>query len=555
MSTSLRVPVHQQPSHGHSSSYSRPGALSFKVPDANRQEIRPPLTPATEVDLQKSCAILVQSTSYSRSFRDAANSTYARHKGALPARSGPPSARRKTPSKSGNRTPVGRVSKAHRRAASNVRFEKTATSQYVPPRRPAPAKALPATKKPRNERKSRLENHNEAQDSESPTEAKVDRPLSPKQRPLDTKKPLEAKPTDTSSGEETEKNRKGVKKLVVNMHHAVTGYIRPIDLVSSPLSAESQSSPIRHDRLSSESPDKPKPANGDLKVRSSRRKDGTTYVEALPEYLHSSKSSSEEDRKPGEAKPSSVSKRLGHAMKEYVKPPYVDRFTPEPLSTATSSNHPRRATDSKKHSGVTKVVKEYVKPSLPLDIASAIAMDVDPLPAKSEKSPKAAKKDKSPVERAAPSIPAELPAQKPKSTGTAGHHNPFRKIQDYVKPAAQQQPVTLSSPPARKPSTAESSQPSKPYVPPKIRLRGDSLPSSISPLATSNTTGAPNRPGPIFGGGYPVKQEVSVANKDKENRGPVSPGFFGRNPTGSGFRIHFSHLLHKQRGDGYDQLE
>ncbi|KAK6336168.1 hypothetical protein TWF696_001732 [Orbilia brochopaga] len=543
---------------------SRPGVLSFKVLDAGQQEIRPPLTPATEVDLQKSCAILVQSTAYSRSFKDATHKATARHNGAIPVRGGgPPSAQRRTPSKSGARTPVGRVSKAHRRAASSVKFEKTATSKYVPPRRPAPEKTLPSAasrhaRKVKDEKKKPpMDRVDEAQETKPSSEQPTAGERSPSRRKsLDIKKSLDIRSADNSSGgEDTEKNRTGVKKLVVNMHHAVTGYIRPLDLVTSPQATESQSSPTRTDRSSSEqstSTEKARPVGEALKVRSSRRRDGTTYVEALPEYMHT-KSSLDEDRRSSDPI-TSVSKRLGHAVKDYVKPPYVDRFTPEPLA---ASDAPRR-TMSRKHS-VAKAMREYVRPS-PGDPATA--MDVDVSPTRADKIPKHSnsKREKSPTVRISPSkdlqkpsssLPAAI-AAKTKPAATSAHHNPFRKIHDYVKPVTvTQQPVTVSptSTSERRPLTPQSSQPSLAYVPPKIRPRGKTIPSSDSPSASDSS-----RSGPIFGGGYPVKSDDS---KDKENanRGPASPGFFGRNPGGSGFRIHFSHLLHKQRSDGYDQLE
>ncbi|KAJ6257523.1 hypothetical protein Dda_7308 [Drechslerella dactyloides] len=559
---------------------SRPGVLSFKVLDAGQQEIRPPLTPATEVDLQKSCAILVQSTTYSRSFRDATHKATARHNGAVAVRGGggPPSAQRRTPSKSGARTPVGRVSKAHRRASSNVRFEKTATSKYVPPRRPAPEKTLPATagwhaRKVKDEKKKPpMDSLDETQEtkpaSDPPVSAAATTAVAPERSPrrksLDIKKSLDIRSSDNSSGgEDTEKSRIGVKKLVVNMHHAVTGYIRPVDLVTSPQAAESQSSPTRNNRSSSEQPasaEKSKHTGEALKVRASRRRDGTTYVEALPEFMHATL---DEERRSYDPK-TSVSKRLGHAVKGYVKPPYVDRFTPQPLPP---SSVPRR-TESKKYK-VTRAMKEYVRPS-PVDVATT-AMDVDISPVRVEKplKPSNSKREKPPADR--PSPPKESPKPSPtqavaapKAKLTAApttHHNPFRKIHDYVKPAtvaaaaATEQPVVArsTSKSGRRPLTPQSSQPpSLSYVPPKIRPRGNTLPSSDPPSSSD----APSRPGPIFGGGYPVKTDDG-AGKDKENanRGPASPGFFGRNPGGSGFRIHFSHLLHKQRSDGYDQLE
>ncbi|EPS42456.1 hypothetical protein H072_3626 [Dactylellina haptotyla CBS 200.50] len=556
---------------------SKPGALSFKVLEAGQEEIRPPLTPATEVDLQKSCAILVQSTGYSKSFSQAVGSTqrrpHARQEGAVPVRS-----HNRTPSKSGNRTPVGRVSKSHRRTGSAVRFEKTSTSKYVPPRRPAPEKSVPVArhgKKNRDEKKLPKEDELKIPEEREPNK-RVEMELAAPLEKKSTEK--ERKSSDVHSGEESEKNRKGVKKLVV----AVTGYLRPQDTTSSPPSAESEPSPDRKDKVPQElsptvSTEKTKRTTEPTRTRPSRRIETTTYVEAYPEHLN--KSGSDEEKKTADPHMKrSVSKRLGHAMKDYVKPPYVDRFTPEPLNTSTSKEELRKP--EKKRTTNKPPTKLQAKPS-PIDVSTINVIEEEEPSAKPTKTPKSAKSlperlpktEKSPIERPSPDkeIPKSTTEAKTKTSGTNGHHNPFRLLHNYVKPSMAESLPPLQtnlpqgtanlSPPLpseRRPLTPQKSQPSMTYVPPKIRPRGKTLPGSEVPTSNdTSTASAPTRQGPIFGGGYPVKQEASVAlsPKDKENRGPSSPGFFGRNANGSGFRIHFSHFLHKQRGDGYDQLE
>ncbi|KAF3910888.1 hypothetical protein ABW20_dc0107514 [Dactylellina cionopaga] len=560
---------------------SKPGALSFKVLEAGQEEIRPPLTPATEVDLQKSCAILVQSTGYSKSFRDAVNSTHqrahARQNGTVPIRS-----HNRTPSKAGTRTPVGRVGKSHRRSGSSARYEKapTSTSKYVPPRRPAPERAVPVTRHGRKVAKE--EETGGPEDDQVVKAPKLKKVEEEQVAPVDRKSSeKERKSTDGSgSGEEAEKNRKGVKKLVVNMHHAVTGYLRPHDLVTSPAppTTEVQISPTatRNDRTSTEaSPTvkNAKPAVESLKIKASTRKDGTTYVEAMPEFFHATKTSSEDEKNTDMKR--SVSKRLGHVVKEYVRPPHVDRFTPERLTTSTSKEELKKS-EQKKHR-VTKAMKEYVKP-LPLDISEINEIEEALSPVKSEKTPKSAgipaekppKREKSPIEHPAPNKelpkPPTEPVTKPKLPGANGHHNPFRMLHDYVKPSMVVEPTppviqtsptqAPSLPPIlpseRRPLAPQTLQPVAPYVPPKIRPRGKTLPSSEDPPPIEFAPSPSIRAGPVFGGGYPAKNYES---KDKENKGPVSPGFFGRNPGGSGFRIHFSHFLHKQRSDGYDQID
>ncbi|KAF3940402.1 hypothetical protein ABW19_dt0203418 [Dactylella cylindrospora] len=593
---------------------SKPAALSFKVPEVGHEEIRPPLTPATEVDLQKSCAILVQSTTYSKSFRDAAIKTqraHAKRAGALPVPESPRT-RTRTPSRTPNRTPggTGRVSKGHhRKTSSRVKFEKTVTSEYVPPRRPAPAKALPPARHGKN--RLRLDNKDKTQsDTESWEEdvKEVKAPDQTERKSSDARKSMEVKFAENASGEETEKNRKGVKKLVVNMHHAVTGYIRPVDLVSP---SGSSAPPLRRktsvkstdtsiatvivatevDSKTSSKDKKPSSAEvspikesakseeDNVKVKSSKKKDGVTYVEAIPEHLHAQgqATGSEDERRTSDEKGRSVSRMIGHAVKGYVKPPYVDRFTPEPLSAPKDE----AKKETKKHRGVSKAVKDYVKPT-PIDPIEANKIQEEPSPTKTEKTPKVKPPTKTPTiekpkERGSTERPdsgKELkkavtePSPKLKSPVS---HNPLRLLQDYVKPSMSESalppiqtnvstaPTHLSPVSAteleRRPLTPQTSLPSMSYVPPKVRPRGKTLPSSdaFSETEAAQNANTSSRSGPIFGGGYPAKQDS--ANKDKENRGPISPGFFGRNPGGHGFRIHFSHLLHKQRSDGYDQLE
>ncbi|KAK6335853.1 hypothetical protein TWF730_003228 [Orbilia blumenaviensis] len=570
---------------------SKPAALSFKLPQAGQQEIRPPLTPATEVDLQKSCAILVQSTGYSRSFKNAVNSTammssQRRGNGTMPVTR----SHGRTPSKAGSRTPVGRVAKpgggsgGHRRGGSSTAgYAKTsASSKYVPPRRPAPEKALPVA------RRVKMKNEDKGVEEEEVVKERAGSETRSIEKNSKVMMDKERKSSDGSSMEDasrTEKNKMGVKKLVT----AMTGYIRPHDSSSQ---LEAQSSPISNAEDSSCSPSREKSTiAGTLQVKSSRRRDGTTYVEALPEHLHT-KAGSDEERRHGELK-RSVSKRLGYAMKEYVKPPHVDRFTPEPLHTAstTSSKEEQKKADQKKHR-VTKAMREYVRPS-PIDIShAAIAEEGASQAPKPEKTPKSAKSQPAVSEK--PTSPITKDTQKPSPTTTTdpqkspidatlskppqanshGHHNPFRLIHNYVKPSRTDPALTLQTnipqapthfspvlPSERKPLTPQNSQPSMPYVPPKIRPRGQTIPSENTALSMDTvvpTLPPVPRQGPIFGGGYPVKQQqqdaslgVPTSPKDKENRGPVSPGFFGRNPAGGGFRIHFSHFLNKQRGDGH----
>ncbi|KAK6505750.1 hypothetical protein TWF481_007642 [Arthrobotrys musiformis] len=554
---------------------SKPAALSFKILEAGQQEIRPPLTPATEVDLQKSCAILVQSTGYSRSLKDASSSSNTtaqrRGNGTIPVRS----THGRTQSRSrGSRTPVGRVAKAsavgHRRNGSLTatgKHEKASVSGYVPPRRPAPEKVLPVARRvkmkkdaiPEEEEKESEMNESESQDIEKRS------------------KSVEAKSSSDGMVIEearVEKNKKGVKKLV----NVMTGYIRPHDTASSqsPPTASNEVSPSRERTNPWEA----------LQVKSSRRKDGANYVEALPEHLHT-KPTSDEEKKNGELK-RSVSKRLGNAVKEYVKPPHIDRFTPEPLPTApASSKEEARKGEQKKHRAA-KTMREYVRPSS-TEISNATIEEEDPAqaskpqrtpksptrPPRSAKSlpaPATTEKKNHPIARDIQKASTETTPPKPATSGGHGHHNPFRLIHDYVKPSMTD-PLTLqtntlqasshlspASPSERRPLTQHALQPSAPYIPPKIRPRGKTLPlgdNTLSPDAAASGIPPPTRQGPIFGGGYPVKQDLLTTEataKDKENRGPVSPGFFGRSPGVGGFRIHFSHFLHKQRSDGYDQL-
>ncbi|KAF3123358.1 hypothetical protein TWF569_001731 [Orbilia oligospora] len=598
---------------------SPPTALSFKTqdPNSNTQELRPPLTPATEVDLQKSCAILVQSTGYSRSFKDAINSsaskyttttttTQRRGNGTIPV----VRSHNRASSKSGSRTPVGRVVKTgsssnsagHRRNGSTVRYEKTSTSKYVPPRRPAPEKALPVARRVKVKREGIGGSEEEGSSSSMVVKGKGQLENREK-KSMDTIK--EAKSSDGSSVEETrtattEKNKKvGVKKLV----NVMTGYIRQHEASSQP-AMESQSSPSMSNEVSPLK-EKSNPWES-LQVKSSKRKDGTTYIEAIPEHLQTKTSSDEEGKHTGLKR--SVSKRLGNAVKEYVKPPHVDRFTPEPLHPISPiSKEESKKTEQQKKYRVTKAMREYVRPS-PTDISNVTIEEEEQNSSSQTSKP----------ERTSKSIPAKPPSSVEKSTSPTlatmtkdkdlqkasteptsskqatannhSHHNPFRLLHEYVKPSMTepptlqtnipQAPIHLSPilPSERKPLTTQRSQPSMPYVPPKIRPRGKTLPLDDNPLSPKPTSpsnpstvadaaaaAAATRQGPIFGGGYPAKQDIiatttttttsTAGSKDKENRGPISPGFFGRNPGGSGFRIHFSHFLNKQRSDGYDQLE
>ncbi|KAK6533636.1 hypothetical protein TWF694_002571 [Orbilia ellipsospora] len=577
---------------------SKPGALSFKVPETGQEEIRPPLTPATEVDLQKSCAILVQSAGYSKSFSKTVSSTttttttaqrkaHTRQDGTVPVR-----IHNRKSSKSGNRTPVARaVSKGHKRTASAVRFEKTSTSNYVPPRRPAPEKYVSAAK---HRRKGKDEKKVEedvavqeaARDINGTSKQESDKASSTHVERLSAEKDRDRKSSEGTASEEDGKNPRGMKKLVVNMQQAMTGYKRPQENnnPASPQSAEESLSPLGRGDKSQGSPIAPTEQAKlalETKIKSSKRKDGTTYVEALPEYLHKKNSDEDMSKKPGEVK-RSVSKRLGHSIKEYVKPPQVDRFTPEPLRPSTSKDDLKKAENKRR--SVAKSMKEYVRPA-PLDtsISAIKEEEQEPSPAKSDKTIKSAKShEKLPKDEKSPAEPLPLPPVKdtPKPpaepklrhTSPSSHHNhnPFRMIHDYVKPTMVVEPaptIQTSVPPTgsllspqsigeRKPLAPQRSQPSMSYVPPKIRPRGKTLPGSEAPSEDNTAPAMPTRHGPIFGGGYPVKQEGTLApTSNKENRSPVSPGFFGRNANGSGFRIHFSHFLHKQRSDGYDQLE
>ncbi|EGX49417.1 hypothetical protein AOL_s00078g450 [Orbilia oligospora ATCC 24927] len=617
---------------------SPPTALSFKTQDPNSnniQELVPPLTPATEVDLQKSCARLVQSTGYSRSFKDAINSsasknatttmttTQRRGNGTIPVvRSYNRAAASSSSSKSGSRTPVGRVVKTgsssssagHRRNGSTVRYEKTSTSKYVPPRRPAPEKALPVARRVRVKREDI--GGSEEEGSSSSTVVKEKGQLENREKKsMDTIK--EAKSSDGSSVEETrtattEKNKKvGVKKLV----NVMTGYIRQHEASSQP-AMESQSSPSMSNEVSPLK-EKSNPWES-LQIKSSKRKDGTTYIEAIPEHLQTKTSSDEEGKHTGLKR--SVSKRLGNAVKEYVKPPHVDRFTPEPLHPISpTSKEESKKTEQQKKYRVTKAMREYVRPS-PTDISNVtIEEEGQPPSSQTSKPERTSKyipaKPPSPVEKptsptltttkdkkpTSPTIATtkdkdlqkastESTTSKQPTANNHSHHNPFRLLHDYVKPSMTELPTLQTNipqapthlspilPSERKPLTTQRSQPSMPYVPPKIRPRGKTLPLDDNPLSPKPTSpnnpstvaaaaAAATRQGPIFGGGYPAKQDIiatttttttttsTAGSKDKENRGPISPGFFGRNPGGSGFRIHFSHFLNKQRSDGYDQLE
>ncbi|KAK6343046.1 hypothetical protein TWF718_008423 [Orbilia javanica] len=551
---------------------SKPAALSFKILEPGQQEIRPPLTPATEVDLQKSCAILVQSTRYSRSFKDAVNSTSAtattsqrRSSGTVPV----VRSHGRTPSKSGSKTPVGRVVKSSaagsRRNGSTVKYDRAlmSSSNYVPPRRPAPEKVLPVAR--------RVKMKKEDGGSEEEKEVAVFRGKREVESRHIERKPAEKemKSSDGSSLDEA-KNKKGVKKLV----NVMTGYIRPHD-VAPQTTTESQSSPAS----SEVSPSKEKPSPWEtLQTKPSKRKNEVTFVEALPEQVPTKSGSDEEKKNTGLKR--NISKRLGHAVKDYVKPPHIDRFTPEPLhSVSSASKEEQKKAEQKKHR-VTKAMREYVKPS-PLDAPSAMIEEKEPVQsAKTEKTVKSAKplpiveKPTSPTTKDLRKASPEPAPSKPAASNGHSHHNPFRLLHEYVKPSMTDPPVLRTNvpqasaslspvlPSERRPLTPRGSQPSMPYVPPKIRPRGKTptsdddkaSPDQTAPTSPSITT----RQGPIFGGGYPVKQDVlttTAAPRDEENRGPVSPGFFGRNPGGSGFRIHFSHFLHKQRGDGYDQLE
>ncbi|KAF3169952.1 hypothetical protein TWF788_010354 [Orbilia oligospora] len=603
---------------------SPPTALSFKIPDpySNTQEqLRPPLTPATEVDLQKSCAILVQSTGYSRSFKDAINSsasknatmttTQRRGGGTIPVVS---RSHNRASSKSGSRTPVGRVVKAgsssssaaHRRNGSTVRYEKTSTSKYVPPRRPAPEKALPVARRVKVKRDDM--GGSEGEGSSSTVVKEKGQFENREKKSMDTIK--EAKSSDGSSVEETrtiaaatatiEKNKKvGVKKLV----NVMTGYIRPHEASSQP-AVESQSSPSMSNEVSPLK-EKSNPWES-LQVKSLKRKDGTAYIEAIPEHLQTKTSSDEEGKHTGLKR--SVSKRLGNAVKEYVKPPHVDRFTPEPLHPISpTSKEESKKTEQQKKYRVTKAMREYVRPS-PTDISNVTIKEEEQHSSSQTSKPERTSKyipakPPSPVEK--PTSPTltttkdkdlqkastEPTSSKQTTANNHSHHNPFRLLHDYVKPSMTESPALQTNipqvpthlspilPSERKPLTTQRSQPSMPYVPPKIRPRGKTLPlddNSLSPKPTSANNPstvaaaatAATRQGPIFGGGYPAKQDIiattttttttttsTAGSKDKENRGPISPGFFGRNPGGSGFRIHFSHFLNKQRSDGYDQLE
>ncbi|KAF3196518.1 hypothetical protein TWF679_005065 [Orbilia oligospora] len=604
---------------------SPPTALSFKIPDpySNTQEqLRPPLTPATEVDLQKSCAILVQSTGYSRSFKDAINSsasknatmttTQRRGGGTIPVVS---RSHNRASSKSGSRTPVGRVVKAgsssssaaHRRNGSTVRYEKTSTSKYVPPRRPAPEKALPVARRVKVKRDDM--GGSEGEGSSSTVVKEKGQFENREKKSMDTIK--EAKSSDGSSVEETrtvaaaaaatiEKNKKvGVKKLV----NVMTGYIRPHEASSQP-AVESQSSPSMSNEVSPLK-EKSNPWES-LQVKSSKKKDGTAYIEAIPEHLQTKTSSDEEGKHTGLKR--SVSKRLGNAVKEYVKPPHVDRFTPEPLHPISpTSKEESKKTEQQKKYRVTKAMREYVRPS-PTDISNVTIKEEEQHSSSQTSKPERTSKyipakPPSPVEK--PTSPiltttkdkdlqkasTEPTSSKQTTANNHSHHNPFRLLHDYVKPSMTESPALQTNipqvpthlspilPSERKPLTTQRSQPSMPYVPPKIRPRGKTLPlddNSLSPKPTSANNpstvaaaaAAATRQGPIFGGGYPAKQDIiattttttttttsTAGSKDKENRGPISPGFFGRNPGGSGFRIHFSHFLNKQRSDGYDQLE
>lgn len=532
---------------------SPPAALSFKLPNTDHQELRPPLTPSTEVDLQKSCAKLVQSAGYSRSFptNSTNTNTQRRVNGTIPVIRN----HARTPSKNGNKTAAA----GHRRGGPTVRYEKTVASRYVPPRRPAPEKALPVARRVKVKKE---------EGSEEEKEGTVDEVENLYIERRSTEK--ETKSSDGSSVEEA-KSKKGVKKLV----NVMTGYIRSHDISPhSSLAASTEGSPSREKSNQWET----------LQVKSSKRKDGTTYIEALPEHLHTKTSGSDEDRKNTELK-RNISKRLGHAMKEYVKPPHVDRFTPEPLhgvSTASPKEDSKKA-EQKKYR-VTKAMREYVKPS-PIDIT--ISEEEPPSQTSkpgNEKTPKSTKPSPIIEKPTSPALTAkdlqksstEPTPSKPATTNSHSHHNPFRLLHDYVKPSMTDLPPLQTNipqasthlspilPSERRPLTPQRSQPSMHYVPPKIRPRGKTLPSDDnkpSPDPTSpNIPSTTTRQGPIFGGGYPVKQDLlttttPVGGKDKENRGPVPPGFFGRNPGGSGFRIHFSNFLNKQRSDGYDQLE
>ncbi|KAF3196333.1 hypothetical protein TWF106_005014 [Orbilia oligospora] len=603
---------------------SPPTALSFKIPDPyskTQEQLRPPLTPATEVDLQKSCAILVQSTGYSRSFKDAINSsasknatmttTQRRGGGTIPVVS---RSHNRASSKSGSRTPVGRVVKAgsssssaaHRRNGSTVRYEKTSTSKYVPPRRPAPEKALPVARRVKVKRDDM--GGSEGEGSSSTVVKEKGQFENREKKSMDTIK--EAKSSDGSSVEETrtiaaatatiEKNKKvGVKKLV----NVMTGYIRPHEASSQP-AVESQSSPSMSNEVSPLK-EKSNPWES-LQVKSLKRKDGTAYIEAIPEHLQTKTSSDEEGKHTGLKR--SVSKRLGNAVKEYVKPPHVDRFTPEPLHPISpTSKEESKKTEQQKKYRVTKAMREYVRPS-PTDISNVTIKEEEQHSSSQTSKPERTSKyipakPPSPVEK--PTSPTltttkdkdlqkastEPTSSKQTTANNHSHHNPFRLLHDYVKPSMTESPALQTNipqvpthlspilPSERKPLTTQRSQPSMPYVPPKIRPRGKTLPlddNSLSPKPTSANNPstvaaaatAATRQGPIFGGGYPAKQDIiattttttttttsTAGSKDKENRGPISPGFFGRNPGGSGFRIHFSHFLNKQRSDGYDQLE
>ncbi|KAK6504363.1 hypothetical protein TWF506_002564 [Arthrobotrys conoides] len=575
---------------------SPPTALSFKIPPdqfQNTDQLRPPLTPATEVDLQKSCAILVQSTGYSSSSKKSkTRSSQRRGNGTIPV----VRSHTRTTSKSGGRTPVGRVVRAGSAAAatasgstagrgrngSTIRYEKALTSSYVPPRRPAPEKALPVARravvKPNKE--------NGGVEEEENTVIK-------EKKSVDVIK--EVKSSDGSSAEDqpartTDKNKKvGVKKLV----NVMTGYIRPHESSSQTVTELQTSSSVSNEV--SPSKEKSNPWES-LQIKSLKKKDGIANIEAanVPEQLHT-KTSSDEEGKHGGLK-RSVSKRLGNAVKEYVKPPHVDRFTPEPLHTVSppSKEELKKAEQQKKYR-VTKAMREYVKPS-PNDISN-ITIKEEEQPSQTSKPEKTLKsistKPLPAIEKPTSPTLATSTTKDPQKTSTEpppskqpgnnnhSHHNPFRLLHDYVKPSMTDPPTLQTNipqvsthlspilPSERKPLTTQRSQPSMPYVPPKIRPRGKTLPLDDSPLSpkptSSNIPSTATRQGPIFGGGYPAKSDLlstttattttTAASKDKENRGPASPGFFGRNPGGSGFRIHFSHFLNKQRSDGLARVD